>query len=237
MHQAENIYIDKCSNLFLTFINMFKNFLIFIVLLTINTFPLASVSFEPLYTYIESKSALTLSDEEKTLIQNTFKPKHLRKRQYLLQEGDICKYMSFIVKGSGRMFSVNEKGQENIMRFAVENWWLGDYESYNFSTPSLYNIEVLEDSEVLMVEHGSMQELMKAILAVDLMIKEIDRRGAVATQKRIHSSISHSAEERYDTLIKNYPEFLNRFPQSMIASYLGISPETLSRIRKNMLKK
>lgn len=78
---------------------------------------------------------------------------------------------------------------------------------------------------------------MKAISAVDLMIKEIDKRGAVATQKRIHSSISHSAEERYDALIKNYPEFLNRFPQGMIASYLGISPETLSRIRKNMLKK
>ena len=198
---------------------------------------MTSISFETLYTYIESKSALTLSDEEKMLIQNTFKSKHLRKRQYLLQEGDICKYMSFIVKGSGRMFSVNEKGQENIIRFAVENWWLGDYESYNFGTPSLYNIEVLDDAEVLMIENEKMQELMKSVPAIDLMVREIDRKGTVATQKRIHSSISHSAEERYDTLSKNYPEFLIRFPQSMIASYLGISPETLSRIRKNMLKK
>ena len=135
------------------------------------------------------------------------------------------------------MFSVNEKGQENIIRFAVENWWLGDYESYNFGTPSLYNIEVLDDAEVLMIENEKMQELMKAVPAIDLMVREIDRKGTVATQKRIHSSISHSAEERYDTLMKNYPEFMIRFPQSMIASYLGISPETLSRVRKNMLKK
>jgi len=198
---------------------------------------LAIISFEPFFSYIESKSALILNADEKELLESAFKAKHLRKRQYLLQEGDICRYMSFIIKGSGRMYSVNDKGQDHIIRFAIENWWLGDYESYNFNTPSLYNIEVLEDSEVLMIEHGQMQKLADSIPAIDLMIREIDRKGAVATQKRIHSAISEGAEERYDNLIKNYPEFLNRFPQSMIASYLGISPETLSRIRKNMLKK
>ncbi|MDQ0593851.1 CRP-like cAMP-binding protein [Chryseobacterium ginsenosidimutans] len=198
---------------------------------------MAAISFEPFFSYVESKSAFILNAEEKSLLESAFKVKHLRKRQYLLQEGDICRYMSFIVKGSGRMYSVNDKGQEHIIRFAIENWWLGDYESYNFNTPSLYNIEVLEDSEVLMIEHSQMQELITSIPAIDSMIKEIDRKGTVATQKRIHSSISEGAEESYDNLIKNYPEFLNRFPQSMIASYLGISPETLSRVRKNMLKK
>ena len=198
---------------------------------------MASVSFEPLFKYIESKSALSLNDDEKMLTQGAFKPKHLRKRQYLLQEGDVCKYMSFIVKGSGRMYSVSEKGQEHIIRFAIENWWLGDYESYNFGIPSLYNIEVLEDSEVLMVGHEGIKELSAKVPAIDMMIREIDKKGTVATQKRIHSSISLSAEERYNNLVKAYPEFLNRFPQSMIASYLGISPETLSRIRKNLLKK
>lgn len=198
---------------------------------------MTTISFEPFFRYIESKSALILNADEKMLLQSTFKAKHLRKRQYLLQEGDICKYMSFVIKGSGRMYSVNEKGQEHIIRFGIENWWLGDYESYNFSTTSAYNIEVLEDSEVLMIEHGQMQKLAEQIPAIDLMVREIDRKGAVATQKRIHSSISQSAEERYDHLIKSYPEFLNRFPQTMIASYLGISPETLSRIRKNILKK
>jgi CRP-like cAMP-binding protein len=178
---------------------------------------LTTISFEPFFSYIESKSAMILNTDEKMLLQSTFRAKHLRKRQYLLQEGDVCKYMSFMI--------------------AIENWWLGDYESYNFNTPSRYNIEVVEDSEVLMIEHSLMQKLTGQIPALELMVKEIDRKGTVATQKRIHSSISQSAEERYDNFIASYPELMNRFPQTMIASYLGISPETLSRIRKNMLKK
>lgn len=198
---------------------------------------MTTISFEPFFSYIESKSAMILNTDEKMLLQSTFRAKHLRKRQYLLQEGDVCKYMSFMIKGCGRIYSVNEKGQEHIIRFAIENWWLGDYESYNFNTPSRYNIEVVEDSEVLMIEHSLMQKLTGQIPALDLMVKEIDRKGTVATQKRIHSSISQSAEERYDNFIASYPELMNRFPQTMIASYLGISPETLSRIRKNMLKK
>jgi hypothetical protein len=102
---------------------------------------LAAVSFESFFNYIETKSALTLSEDDKVNIQNAFKSKNLRKRQYLLQEGDICKYMTFFVKGSGCMYSVNDKGHYQIVRFAVENWWLGDYESYHLKTPSLYNIE------------------------------------------------------------------------------------------------
>lgn len=191
----------------------------------------------PLFAYIQAKSSLQLSDAEKLLIEQAFKIKHVRKRQYLLQEGDVCKYMAFVVKGSGRMYSVNENGQENIIRFAIESWWLGDYESYNLHTPSLYNIEMSEDADVLLVTHEQMQELQRSVPAVDAMVKEIDRQGAIATQKRIHSAISQSAEERYTLFAKTYPELLVRFPQSMIASYLGISPETLSRIRKNTLHK
>lgn len=193
--------------------------------------------YELLFQYIESKSSLILNEDEKQLLQATFKLKHLRKRQYLLQEGDVCKYMAFIVKGAGRMYSVNTSGHEHIIRFAIESWWLGDYESYNLQTASLYNIEMTEDSDVLLITHEQIKELAKTVPAIELMIKEIDKKGAIATQKRIHSAISLSAEERYDALSKSYPEFLKRFPQSMIASYLGISPETLSRIKKNMLFK
>ncbi|SFO46499.1 cAMP-binding domain of CRP or a regulatory subunit of cAMP-dependent protein kinases [Chitinophaga sp. YR627] len=193
--------------------------------------------YEPLFAYIQAKSSLQLSDAEKLLIEQAFKIKHVRKRQYLLQEGDVCKYMAFLVKGSGRMYSVNENGQENIIRFAIESWWLGDYESYNLRTPSLYNIEMSEDADVLLVSYEQMQELQKSVPAVHAMIKEIDRQGAIATQKRIHSAISQGAEERYTLFAKTYPELLARFPQNMIASYLGISPETLSRIRKNTLHK
>ncbi|TDW48114.1 CRP-like cAMP-binding protein [Flavobacterium sp. 270] len=195
------------------------------------------ISHEPLFSYIESKSGLELTMSEKELVAAVFMTKHLRKRQYLLQEGDICKYMSFIIKGAGRVFAVNDRGQEHIFRFAVENWWLGDFESYNFSTPSIYNIEMLEDSDVLMITKDHLDELRKNVNAVDIMIREIDKKGAVATQRRIHSSISLNAEERYSNLLHTYPNFLERFPQVMIASYLGITAETLSRIRKNLLKK
>lgn len=196
---------------------------------------MATISFEPLFQYIEQRSSLYLVDEEKILIQSAFRGKHLRKRQYLLQEGDVCINMAFVVSGSGRMFAVNIKGQESIIRFAIENWWLGDYESYNFGTPSLYNIEMLEDSDILVITKDQMQKLMNEVPAVKEMIRKIDSNAVVATQKRIHSSISLSAEERYDNLVKTYPDFLRRFPLSMIACYLGISPETLSRIRKNLL--
>lgn len=194
-------------------------------------------SHELLFLYIQSKSGLELSDADKELVTAVFIPKHLRKRQYLLQEGDICKYLAFIVKGAGRVFAVNSSGQENIFRFAVENWWLGDYESYTCSTPSIYNIEMLEDSDVLMITLEHLEELKQTVKAIDVMVREIEKNGVVATQRRIHSAISLNAEERYTNLLKTYPIFLERFPQAMIASYLGITAETLSRIRKNLLKK
>lgn len=195
------------------------------------------VIYEPLFNYIEAKTDVILSLEEKQHIEMFFKPKHLRKRQYLLQEGDVCKNMSFLIKGAGRMFGVTDKGQEYTMRFAIENWWLGDFESYNYGTPSRHNIEMIEDSDVLMISKDGLQELKLLVPAFNSMLQEIDKKGVIATQKRIYSSISLSAEERYDAFLKSYPEMLTRFPLVMIASYLGISPETLSRIRKNLLNR
>lgn len=195
------------------------------------------MTYTALFEYIETKSSLKLSGLEEEQIKNAFKERHLRKRQYLLQEGDVCKYMAFIVKGAGRMYAIKDNSPETIIRLAIESWWLGDYESYNLETPSLYYIEMTEDSDVLLIIKESMQELMKTVPAVDLMVKEIDRKGTIATQKRIHSSISLDAEERYEQIAKTYPDFIKRFPQSMIASYLGISAETLSRVRKKTMYK
>ena len=104
------------------------------------------------------------------------------------------------------------------------------------NTPSAYNIEMIEDSDVLLIGYQAMQDLANQVPAVAQMIKEIDRGGAIANQKRIQAAISLGAEERYEQLAKTYPEFERRFPQSMIASYLSISPETFSRIRKNLLR-
>lgn len=191
--------------------------------------------FDPLYRYIEDYSSLTLFDEEKSLIQDAFKLKRLRKKQYYLQEGNISKYIGFLIKGAMRMYSVDQKGHEHIVRFGVENWWMGDYESFNMLTPTRFNVDAVEDSELLIISNMQIQELIIKIPAVAEMVKVLDRRANIATQNRIHAAISLTAEERYQHLQDTYPGFIQRFPQNMIASYLGISPETLSRIRKHSI--
>lgn len=191
--------------------------------------------YDSLFTYIQSKSSCVLTIDEKAQIESAFKTRHLRKRQYLLQEGDVCKYMAFVMKGAGRMYTIKENSQETIIRLAIESWWLGDYESYNLHVPSIYYIEMTEDSKLLLITHEDLNKLSAAIPAIAEMVSEIDRKGIIATQKRIRAAISLDAEERYEWLAKSYPEFIKRFPQIMIASYLGISPETLSRVRKKTL--
>ena len=192
--------------------------------------------FTPLFDYIERKSSAKLSEDERNLIMTQLKPKKLRKRQYFLQEGDVCKYMGFIVKGATRMFAVDEKGHEHILHFGLEDWWVGDYESFYLLTPSKYYVEALEEVDMLLVTNEQLQELAGTIPAIAAMVDSINKGGTIANYKRMHAAISLTAEERYENLARMYPHFFQRFPQNMIASYLGISPETLSRIRKMGVK-
>lgn len=193
-------------------------------------------NFEALFDYIQEISGKQLSENDKHLLMIHFKPRKLRKRHYFLQEGDICKYIGFIVKGSARTFTVDEKGHEHILKLSLENWWLADFESFYLLTPSRFNIEALEDLEVLQTTNAQIEEFLKHIPAFSTMANAINQNYTIANQKRIQATMSYSAEERYEDLVKNYPHFLQRFPQNMIASYLGISPETLSRIKKNTFK-
>jgi CRP-like cAMP-binding protein len=193
-------------------------------------------NFEAFFDYIQEISGKLLSEDDKHLLMAHFKPKKLRKRQYFLQEGDVCKYIGFIVKGSARTFTVDEKGRENILKLSLENWWLADFESFYLLTPSRFNIEALEDMEVLQSTNVQIEEFLKHIPAFSAMQNVISQNNTIATQKRMQTAMSYTAEERYEDLISNYPQFLQRFPQNMIASYLGISPETLSRIKKNSFK-
>jgi len=191
--------------------------------------------FEPLFDYIEQKSGLSITPHEKNLIKTKFEFRRLRRRQYLLQEGDVCKQMGFVLKGAARMYSVDNKGHEYTLRLGIEGWWLGDYESYTLQEPTKFFVEVLEDTDLLTATKESIQYLASTIPAMAEMIRTVDKRTVIATQQRIHAAISLTAEERFDALAKTHPDFLQRFPQSMIASYLGITAETLSRIRKKMV--
>lgn len=188
--------------------------------------------YDSLILYISETSSTTLSNADITLIKETFIPRKLRKRQYYLQSGEVCKHMAFLVKGAMRQYSVDEKGAEHIVRLSLEGWWVGDRESAINLTPSIYNIDAWEDCDVLTVTSADMIKL-RTIPAIQRLSELLDNNHAIALQKRINASISLSAEQRYADLVKTYPQFLDRFPQHIIASYLGITKETLSRVRSN----
>jgi len=175
---------------------------------------------------------VTISETDFALIESFAHAKKLRKRQYLLQEGDICRNNYFITKGLLRSYSVDNNGDEHIIRFAMENWWISDRESMLTQQPSRFNIDAIEDSEVLLFDNGSTEMLMEKVPAFGKMIRDMLNKSLIASHNRILETISTTAEEKYANFMQRYPEFALRVPQAMIASYLGITPETLSRLRK-----
>ena len=193
--------------------------------------------YESLIQYIQNYSSILLSQAEIETIKNSFIPKKLRKKQYFLQEGDVCKYFAFIVKGAMRQYSVDDKGIEHIVHLSIENWWVGDRESYIMLTPSIYNIDAWEDTELLTITRADQLNLLEKIPAIASMIRQMDERNAIANQCRLNAAISNTAEKRYEDFANRHPEFIQRFPQHLIASHLGITKTSLSRIRNQSMQK
>jgi CRP-like cAMP-binding protein len=193
--------------------------------------------FEALLKYINNYTSTPLSESESELIKSAFASKKIKRKQFFLQEGDVCKCFAFIVKGAMRQYLVDDKGVEHIVHLGIENWWVGDRESWVMLMPSNYNIDAWEDTELLLITRADTLKLVHQIPAFNELLRLLDERNNIATQKRITSSISFSAEKRYTDFIKSHPDFLQRFPQHFIASYLGITKETLSRVRKQALQK
>jgi CRP-like cAMP-binding protein len=192
---------------------------------------------ESLIKHINSYTSTPLTDSEVEVIKNTFVPQKIRKRQLLLQEGQVCKYSAFIVKGAMRQYSVDDKGADHIIRLLIENWFAVDRESFSMLTPSVYNIDAWEDTDVLLITKSDSLDLFNQIPSIAQWAMGLDENHAFAAQKRLSASISFSAEKRYSDFASTYPDFLQRFPQHMIASYLGITKETLSRVRHHVAKK
>ena len=192
---------------------------------------------EQLLNYIQNYSTTPLTADDVRMIEDAWILKRFRKRQYLLQEGEVCKYLAFILKGAMRLYSVDEKGTEHIVYLSIENWWAGDRESYIMLTPSPYFIDAWEDTEALLITRADSIKLLDSIPALKEASKKMDEKNSFALLNRVNNNISLSAEQRYAELAKKYPEFLQRFPQHIIASYLGITKETLSRVRKRTVKK
>lgn len=177
---------------------------------------------------------ITITKDEFDFCKTLFLPKKLRKRQYLLQEGDVCKYTAFVEKGILRSYTVDNKGAEHILQFALEGWWVADLYSYLTNEPSLFNIDALEDCELLLITKSSWDVLLQKIPAFERYFRILIQNNLIATQRRLMGSLSETAEEKYIKLIKTYPDCVQRVPQHMIASYLGITRETLSRVRHEM---
>ena len=188
--------------------------------------------YEVLFKKFDEK--VKISEAEKELSRSFFIPKKLRKRQYLLQEGDVCKYIAFVEKGMLRSYSIDDKGNEHIVQFAFEGWWISDQYSFLTRTPSPYAIDAIEDSELLLLTPESEEQLLKAIPCLERYFRILLQNSMIAMQQRLVSSLSHSAEEKYNYLVQSCPTIPQRVPQHMMASYLGITPETLSRIRKGL---
>lgn len=156
----------------------------------------------------------------------------LKNKDYLLKEGRICKSYFFIEKGCVRMFYYTQKGTEQITQFALENWWITDHFAFAGRKPSEYNIQAIENSEVLMIDHHSFEKLLEELPSLERYFRIITQRALAAAQFRTKLFHDLSKEEIYLHFIANFPGFVQRIPQYMLASYLGLTPEYLSEIRK-----
>lgn len=191
--------------------------------------------YEKLYQYISSK--VDISQEEFEFIKSGFVYKKLRKKQYLLQEGELATFGAFIIKGCLRMYRIGEKGEEIIQEIGIENWWISDKESMVKKKPSIYYIDALENSDVLLFTIEKHDELVDTSPPFRKLLLINQKQNLIAIQQRLDSTLSYSAEKKYQQFMDKYPEIILRVPQHMIASYLGFTGETLSRIRRKMTNK
>ena len=190
---------------------------------------------DSLISYVNRYSGMPLNKQEEDLVRKAFSAKRLKKRQYFLQQGDVCKHFCFIVSGAMRQYSIDEKGIEHVVQLGIENWWMGDRESIVVLTPSKYNIDAWENCELLTISHADTICLLDQIPSVRKMLQIMEERNSIANQTRLNSTISLAADSRYADFVREYPDFLQRFPLHTIASYLGITKETLSRVRRGTI--
>lgn len=178
------------------------------------------------------KKFTTLTKDEAGLIEQTFRALRVKKKTILLREGDPCRSLYFTAKGCLRMYFINNKGTEQITQFAIENWWLADQFSFERQEPAHFFIQAIEDCELLCLDHSAYDGLLQNIPALEHYFRIIYQRVHAAAQQRTRYESDYSREEMYLFFTKAFPEFVQRIPQYMLASYLGFTPEYLSEIRK-----
>ena len=186
--------------------------------------------FESIDRYADQ--CVRLSDEERTFFHGILQRKTIKKKTFLLRKGEVCNFEAYIVKGCIRTFYIDENGFEINLQFAVEDWWVSDIASFTDRKPSGLFIQTLEESELLMIDHDHKEQLFRTYPKFERMFRLMLQRNLSVLQNRFLATVSQPAEQRYLDFIQRYPDIQQRVPQHMIASYLGISAEFLSKIRK-----
>jgi len=191
--------------------------------------------FEILQAYFERNG--TLTTEEINFMRSLCLPRHLKKGEFLIREGEIPRNGAFVCRGFLRSYFVDDKGKEHVVQFAPENWWISAKPGASEDAPSSVFIDAIEDSDIFLVDKAAHISLMQRVpLYASSFLTGIQKRGE-AKERRIVHSLAATAEERYNDFIKTYPSIAQRVPQHMLASYLGVTPETVSRIRRKALEK
>lgn len=172
-----------------------------------------------------------LTDEEINRLVPYFKIKKVKKRQFIVQPGFVCKHKSYVVKGAFRAYLVDNDGKEHTLAFAIEDWWISDYSSLIYQTPATLFVEALEDSTLIQIDYEDEQRFLNEIPKLEKFERIITQRSLAFQQKRLLSNFTNTAEERYDEFMSKYSAIANRVPQYALASYLGFGTEYLSKIR------
>lgn len=179
---------------------------------------------------------IQLEPEESRFFISLLKVRHLKKKEFLLRAGEVCRYETFVLEGCLRNYFLDEKGDEHILQFSVEDWWTSDLYSLLTRTPATQFIDALEDSTVAMLEQDDLERLYRQVPKFERFFRIMLQNAFIAQQQRILQSIGSTGEERYLAFRKKYPTLEQRLPQHQIASFLGITPEFLSKIRGKLAK-
>ena len=173
-----------------------------------------------------------LSEHDVVIIEKYVEPAELKRREFLITVGQVCRCNYFVEKGCLRMFYMNDKQVEQTTQFALETWWLSDYFSFAKQTPSLYAIQAVEKSLVVAIDYQQQDKLLAEVPQLERYFRMMMQRALAASQLRVKLIYEFSKEEMYTHFVTSYPQFFQRVPQYMIASYLGLTPEYLSELRK-----
>ena len=173
-----------------------------------------------------------LNEQDIAKIESYIHPMELKRREYLLTEGQVCRFNFFVERGCIRMFFNNQKMVEQTTQFAIENWWLADYFSYTSQSPSQYSIQAVEKSSIVAIDFQLQDQLFREVPQMERYFRIMMQRALSASQLRVKLIYQLSKEEMYNHFSTSYPQFLQRVPQYMIASYLGLTPEYMSELRK-----